>query len=693
MTRSFSAVFLTLMVVGVGACNTSSTSGTGGGDANGTTDGNNTTVTQPGLGSGGGNQPAGGGNGNQSNNGNLPATIAPAAAGAVNSYTGGLGSNLFPSGPSLSPNSGYARYIGRIETNRPGGVRLNWGGTALQVRVTAATSITLTMQANQYVENNVVGVLIDGKQSQNLKISDGTSLYKVLVPTGEHLVTFIKRTEAGNGEVLISKVVTDGQFEPIASGSGRLIEFVGDNTTAGYSSDGPLGVTACNQPVNSVADPNQQNAANTYGVLSANAFGADWSIMAYSGRGLVQNFDGSTAMTLGTLYPWLNPLDIKSVIPTSPNAGAVVINLGTNDINYWMQNKVGVKPDVAGFTQAYVSLLQSVRALNPNAAIIATVGPTLGNYQCITGSTAADYACSAGGTLPALSTLRSAVQAAVSQAQSAGLTKVTFVEFPANSTNVSACYLPDAAGHQAISQALIPAIAQATGWSQGGQVAQPALGAVGAGPKTLTGTFAKWPDSLNDPNSARELITNKQFPQCHYCSPASINPAFVGTAACPVALGTLEPCQSYCHVPDGFDEPHATNPPTSGNHYSTPAVNASEFTSAVPRGKYIHSMEHGAIVLAYNCPNGCASELAVLRQAYTANNNNGAWIIFTPDPLLPGQRFAALAWTYSLRFDTPDLATLNCFIKQHAFYGRECLPKVQSGCSPLLDKPMGSIEG
>ena len=684
MMRTYSAVILALITTGVGACNTSSPGGT-------PPNGNEISPLTPG-GDGEGtviNPPVGGTDPNVS-----IGTIPPAPAGSVNAYTGGFGQNSFPQGPSLSPNSGFVRYIGRVETNVAGGVRLAWGGSALQVRVTNATNVTITMQGDEYAQNNVVGVLLDGVQNKIIKVVDGVATQRVAIPTGDHLVTFVKRTEAGNGELLISSVTTDGQFEPIAAGTGRLIEFVGDNTTAGYSSDGPLGVTACNQPVNSVADPNMQNAANTYGVLTASAFGADWSLLAFSGRGLVQNFDGSRTMTLGELYPRLNPQEISATVKQSPNAGAVVVNLGSNDINYWMQNKVGVPPNVAGFTTAYVSLLAQIRKLNPNATIIATVGPTLGNYQCITGSSAADYACSAGGTLPALSTLRQAVQDAVAQAKAGGDSKVTFVEFAANSTNVSACYLPDAAGHQAMAKALIPAIATATGWSQGAGATQPAAAAAGTGPKTLSGTFVRWPDALNAANSAAELITNKQYPQCHYCSPAIFNPAFVGTAACPNLLGTSEACQSYCHVPDGFTEMHATNPPTSGNHYSTPAVNASEFTAAVPRAKWIHSLEHGAIVLAYNCPQGCATELSVMRQVFTANNNNGSWIIFTPDPLLTGSRFAALAWTYVYRFDTPDANALNCFIKQHAYYGRECMPKgVASGCSPLLDKPMGSIEG
>lgn len=681
MTRTYSVVFAALIALHVGACTTSGSGQTGDGNQDSGTSGGNQTST--GLGSGGGNTVPG-------------VAVSPngVSAGTVNPYTGGLGSNTFPTGASLSPTSGYARYIGRVETNTAGGVRLNWGGSALQVRVTNATSISITMQGNQYSENNVVGVLIDGAQSQIVRITDGTTVYKITVPTGDHLVTFIKRTETGNGSLLISNLLTDGQFEALTAGTGRLIEFVGDNTTTGYSSDGPLSTTTCAQPVNSVADPNQQNAANTYGVLTASAFGADWSLLAFSGRGLIQNFDGSTTMNLADTYSRLNPQDFNSVVQASPNAGAVVINVGTNDINYWMQNKVGINPNVQGFTAAYVALLQQARKLNPQAALIATVGPTLGDYQCISGSTATDFACTAGGTLPALTTLRSAVQAAVTQMQTSGDSKVSFAEFTANSTNVSACYLPDAVGHQAMAKTLIPAVAKATGWAQGANVTQPAAATKGSGPKTLTGAFAAWPDSLNDPNSVVELITNKQFPQCHYCSPSVFNGNFVGTTACPTLIGTSEPCQSYCHVPDGFTEPHGTNPPTSGNHYSTPAVNAVEFTSAVPRGKWIHSLEHGAIVLSYNCPSGCQTELAVLRQVFTANNNNGSWIIFTPDPLLPGpNRFAALAWTYTYRFDTPDAPTLTCFVQQHAYYGRECSPKVASGCSPLLDTPMGSVGG
>ena len=56
---------------------------------------------------------------------------------------------------------------------------------------------------------------------------------------------------------------------------------------------------------------------------------------------------------------------------------------------------------------------------------------------------------------------------------------------------------------------------------------------------------------------------------------------------------------------------YATNPPTSGPHYPIWAA-FKWYDAPVPRGFTVHSMEHGAVVISYNCPNGCADELGAL---------------------------------------------------------------------------------
>ena len=670
---------------------------TGGG---GSSDGNGNTVDNSNSGlSPDGNTATGTGGGGGGGN---VTTGTPASS--VGSPVGDLGNNTFPAGASLSPNSAYVHYIGRVEQGAAGGIRFAWPGSGVNFRVTNASYVTVTMVPNQYVENNVMGVLVDGNATGSFTLSDNKTTYSIVVPSGDHVITLAKRTEAGNGQVLLQNLATDGQFEQLAAASGRIIEVVGENAATGYSSDAQAGNTTCAQPANSVADPAAQNALNTFGALTARAFNADWSILAFSGRGLMQNYDGSQGVNLSEMYLRLNPMDAFSNLTTS-NASVVVLNVGTNDINYWLQNKDGVQPDLTGFQANYLALLKKVRAANPQAVIVATTGPTISNYQCFGSTAASGYSCSSGGgNTPILTAQETAIKAAVS---SFGDSKTSYVKFTPDSTNVAACYMPSAAGHSAVAATLIPAVAQATGWTaNAAATGQPAAAAAGTGPKQLTGAFAARPDPVTNPNSKLMHITLDEFPQCHYCSPQAYNANNVGTAACPNLIGTSTPCQGYCHVPDGFVELYFSDPPTGGNHYSDPKPQGF-YATTVPRGRWIHSMEHGAVVLSYNCPDGCAAEVAWLQSEYNKypGYNTSGWVVVTPDPLLKSAKFAATSWTWRATFDALDdtaKASIDCFILQHSFYGRECLADKATAadktsyprnCPAILDQYMSTTGG
>lgn len=82
----------------------------------------------------------------------------------------------------------------------------------------------------------------------------------------------------------------------------------------------------------------------------------------------------------------------------------------------------------------------------------------------------------------------------------------------------------------------------------------------------------------------------------------------------------------------------------------------------------MHSLEHGAVVISYNCPNGCADELASLQVFLDARPADPlcmapvkARFIVTPDPLLE-TKFAAAAWGAFLTSDCLDFAALGAFI-------------------------------
>src|SRR5450432_2249594 len=119
--------------------------------------------------------------------------------------------------------------------------------------------------------------------------------------------------------------------------------------------------------------------------------------------------------------------------------------------------------------------------------------------------------------------------------------------------------------------------------------------------------------------------------------------------------------EGFVHISCTKPTDYQTDPPSSGNHYSCWAAYQT-YAAPIPWGNLVHSLEHGAMVIAYNCPSGCADDVANIQSfidglppdadcAPTLGKNR---IILMPDPMLAGARFAASAWTWTLRADCFD---------------------------------------
>ena len=145
-----------------------------------------------------------------------------------------------------------------------------------------------------------------------------------------------------------------------------------------------------------------------------------------------------------------------------------------------------------------------------------------------------------------------------------------------------------------------------------------------------------------------------------------------GTGVCGT-IENVEPLVAGAHVPVCSAVSYASNPPTSGSHYPTWAKYQA-FAAPVGRPFWVHNLEHGAIVITYHCPDGCAADVAALQVMLAkqpVDTSCGATVrnrfVVTPDPLLDVQ-FAASAWGFALRSNCFDLAALDDFILAH--YGR-----------------------
>lgn len=147
---------------------------------------------------------------------------------------------------------------------------------------------------------------------------------------------------------------------------------------------------------------------------------------------------------------------------------------------------------------------------------------------------------------------------------------------------------------------------------------------------------------------------------------------FSDVDGCDEVVGEPFCSEGQMHVPLDSDVDWDSDPPNSGPHYPTWEA-WGEHPATVPRGYWVHNLEHGGVVLSYRCNDDCETEVEVLRDVMAARPD--LRILLTPDPLLPGdERFAAISWTWIHRFDAPDLETLLCFVDQHENHAPEDVP-------------------
>lgn len=139
-----------------------------------------------------------------------------------------------------------------------------------------------------------------------------------------------------------------------------------------------------------------------------------------------------------------------------------------------------------------------------------------------------------------------------------------------------------------------------------------------------------------------------------------------GPGGCSITFFTAE-MPTGRHVETCSPVAYDTIPPHSGPHYGSWA-DFEVYAAPVPWGFLVHSMEHGGIVIAYNCPSGCPVIVSALEgfvADYPADPLCTAplrhRLILVPDPTLDVP-IAAAAWGHTYRATCLDLRTLRLFV-------------------------------
>ncbi len=261
-------------------------------------------------------------------------------------------------------------YTGRFEPRAGGAMRFAWPASRIALRFTGGTlrmRVTDTPFEDETRETDWLSIRIDDQPPRALHLGEGTHVYTLAhdLPGGVHRVELVKRTEAEVGTATLhgfelERARTLEQPDPVPR---RHIELVGDSITAGYGNEATT--SACHW------DAALQNSDRTYGAFAARELEASFTAVAWSGKGLIRNFDPREHETVPMLYERVIPTDPRSALaPPTPNTDVVVINLGTNDF-------FASIPDEQAFVDAYRALVAKLRKRYPDALLFFAVGPML----------------------------------------------------------------------------------------------------------------------------------------------------------------------------------------------------------------------------------------------------------------------------------------------------------------------------
>ena len=221
------------------------------------------------------------------------------------------------------------RWFGRVDTTTYAGQpRFAWSGTGFAA---AFSGTSLAAEMTNSGSAPFFKTVIDGAPQAAFKAATGSGTYMLAtgLAAGMHTVELYRQTEGPQGESrLLSLTVGDGALWIRPPGANRLIEFIGDSITCGY---GNLGTSA---DLNNQDCFTLESAWDTYAAIAGRTLGAEVSIVAASGLGIVRNYDPTDT---GPRMPMLYPRAVANA--TTPTwdfhvePQVVVINLGTNDIS------------------------------------------------------------------------------------------------------------------------------------------------------------------------------------------------------------------------------------------------------------------------------------------------------------------------------------------------------------------------
>lgn len=333
---------------------------------------------------------------------------------------------------SSSITASPTRVVGRTAAASDGSISFDWCGVYVDFRF-RGSYLMLEMSDTG---SNYLNLWIDGREQPKIATKKSRSryvLYDVPNTDGEHVIRIQKATEGDLGRITLHALTTDGTLLPTDDlKPARHIEFYGDSYTCGYGTEG----TNPSDPFTAETE----NCRYTYAAMTAEHFGADYTLIAHSGCGLVRNYgdkeqlsDPKLTMSSRAFYLYDNDLNSKwNFHKSSYRPDALVIALSTNDFTK------PAPPTAEQFAEGYRAFIERLRT-------------EWGNDQ-----------------LPILCVIHSSSAVECVKELVATMPNTAMVQIPSGiydyKTDYGASYHPNRSGQTKMSKYVIDGLSKLTGW-------------------------------------------------------------------------------------------------------------------------------------------------------------------------------------------------------------------------------------
>jgi lysophospholipase L1-like esterase len=259
------------------------------------------------------------------------------------------------------------------------GLQFTWPGTYFEGRFRGTgVGLALNDSTNDYV------VQVDGAIVDTLVTPGNTTYWVKGLADGDHTVRLAKRTESpwAVGEFGGLVAASGGAVLAKPAARSRQIEFIGDSWTAGYGDMSTSRDCGSNGGVT-----RNTNADVSFGALTAKGLNADYQINAWSGLGMVRNYNGTNPdYNFRTYYD----TDLQALynsatwpVPGTWRPQAVVIGLGINDFSTALNSGekwATIDELAADYRTAYLAFIDKLRARYGSDTFIVLTYPDL-SYQ------------------------------------------------------------------------------------------------------------------------------------------------------------------------------------------------------------------------------------------------------------------------------------------------------------------------